>query len=352
MSASLLTAWERLAERTVEIEGVELQRLEQAVSTGFTRVTTLIKPFGRGEEGVGEDVSYTAEDHDHLTLPDLTGTATLGELCERVGAADLFTEKPGMDVARNYRRWAVESALVDLTLRQHGLSFAQAVDREPKPVTFVVSTRLGDPSTATPVRRLLELYPGLRFKLDPALDWTDELIAELFKTGAVAVADLKGFYRGTPVDLPADPDLYGRVAEGLPGAWIEDPDLTPEVWPVLEPHFDRVTWDAPIHSVRDVEKLPFPVKCLNVKPSRFGSVEELLRFYDHCEQHGIELYGGGQFELGPGRGHIQYLASLFHPDSPNDVAPGAFNEPEPGAGLPTSPLPVGAAPTGFRWSQA
>src|SRR3954466_7490991 len=105
MALSLVTAWERLAERTVDVEGVELQRLEQAVSTGFTRVTTLIKPFGRGEEAGGEDVSYNAEDHDPLTLPDLTGTATLGELCERVGAADLFTEKPGMDVARNYRRW-------------------------------------------------------------------------------------------------------------------------------------------------------------------------------------------------------------------------------------------------------
>src|SRR5690242_8389693 len=87
MGTSLLTAWERLADRTVTIEGVELQRLEQDVSTGFTRVTTLIKPHGRGEEGVGEDVSYTAADHDALTLPDLTGEATLGELCERVGAA-------------------------------------------------------------------------------------------------------------------------------------------------------------------------------------------------------------------------------------------------------------------------
>ena len=27
------------------------------------------------------------------------------------------------------------------------------------------------------------------------------------------------------------------------------------------------------------------------------------------------------FELGPGRGQLQYLASLFHPDGPNDLAP-------------------------------
>ena len=62
------------------------------------------------------------------------------------------------------------------------------------------------------------------------------------------------------------------------------------------------------------------------------------------------MYGGGQFELGPGRGQIQYLASLFHPDGPNDVAPGGFNEPEVPPGLPSSPLPVAVEPTGFRWT--
>jgi hypothetical protein len=39
-----------------------------------------------------------------------------------------------------------------------------------------------------------------------------------------------------------------------------------------------------------------------------------------------------------GRDQIQHLASLFHPDAPNDVAPGAYNDPQPRAGLPVSPL--------------
>ena len=50
-----------------------------------------------------------------------------------------------------------------------------------------------------------------------------------------------------------------------------------------------------------------------------------------------------------GRGHIQYLASLFHPDTPNDVAPGGYNHPDTPAGLPTTPLQPAAEPTGFRW---
>ena len=83
---------------------------------------------------------------------------------------------------------------------------------------------------------------------------------------------------------------------------------------MLEPHRDRVTWDAIIHSVEDIEALLWPPRTVNVKPSRFGSVERLFAAYDYCEARGIGAYGGGQWELGPGRGHIQLLAALNHPD--------------------------------------
>ena len=112
---------------------------------------------------------------------------------------------------------------------------------------------------------------------------------------------------------------------------------------------DRVTWDAPIHSLEDAERLPFPPKCLNVKPSRFATVRKLFDFYDWCEARGVAMYGGGQFELGVGRTQIQELASLFHPDAPNDVAPSVFNSPELPRNAPRSPLPppqaFGVAPT-------
>ena len=96
----------------------------------------------------------------------------------------------------------------------------------------------------------------------------------------------------------------------------------------------------------------FPPRVLNSKPSRFGGLQELLAFYDYCEADGIALYGGGMFELGPGRGQVQYLASLFHPDGPNDVAPREYNAPEPGPGLPPSPLEPAPEAVGFRWNEA
>ena len=93
--------------------------------------------------------------------------------------------------------------------------------------------------------------------------------------------------------------------------------------------------------------LPYPPRMVNVKPSRFGPIERLFATYEYCEREGIGAYGGGQWELGVGRGHIQLLASLFHPDTPNDVAPGGYNAAEPPPALPASPLAVEPRATGF-----
>ena len=73
-------------------------------------------------------------------------------------------------------------------------------------------------------------------------------------------------------------------------------------------------------------------------------MRELLRTIEACEERGIRMYGGGQYELGPGRPQIQRLASVFYPDGPNDVAPSEYNEGGPRAGLPQSPLDPPAGP--------
>src|SRR6202035_3639350 len=147
-----------------------------------------------------------------------------------------------------------------------------------------------------------------------------------------------------------DPVLYQRVVDAFPDAWLEDPDVvTPASAEVLAAHHDRITWDAPIHSIADIEALPFPPRMVNIKPSRIGGLPALCATYDYCGACGIGAYGGGQFELGPGRGQAQYLASLFHPDTPNDLAPSDFNQNDPPPGLPASPLEPVPAEIGFRW---
>jgi hypothetical protein len=331
-----MSLYDAVAELPLHVEGYELERHELPVSSGFTRVSTVIHLRGAGEEGVGEDVTYDAAQHPPPGDLPLAGEHTL----------DSFSGALEPHGFSDHRRWGFESAALDLALRQMGRSLADAVGREPRPVRFVVSKRF---DSIDVLRKLLDRYPGTRFKLDPTSNWSDELVAELAGLAGVDTVDLKGAYHGTMVDLPPDPVLYERVARAFPEAWIEDPALTDETEPVLEPYRDRITWDAPIHSVADVVSLPFQPRTLNVKPSRFGPVRELFAFYDHCAEHGIGLYGGGQFELGPGRGQVQYLASLFCPDAPNDVAPSGYNAIEPAGGLPVSPLEPTPAPTGFYW---
>ena len=144
--------------------------------------------------------------------------------------------------------------------------------------------------------------------------------------------------------------LYERVVDAFPDAWIEDPDVvTPETAAVLADHHDRITWDAPIHSIADIEALPFPPRMVNMKPSRIGGLAKLCATYDYCAERGIGAYGGGQFELGPGRGQAQYLASLFHPDTPNDLAPARLQPERPARRAAGEPAAAGAVRVGFRW---
>lgn len=348
-----MSLYARLARLRVEIERYELVPLELDVSAHWTRKTTTIRLLGGQQEGLGEDIGYRNEDQEAQqergpVLP-LAGEYTLDGFSRRLDGLELFPHPPEERGAALYRRWAYESAALDLALRQAGLSLAEALDLEVRPVNYVVSLGLGDPPSLDPIRRRLELYPDLRFKLDPNRNWGPELIEELRAAGVVDTLDLKGQYFGTFEGTAPDAELYRRVAEGFPRAWIEDPRLTAETRPVLAEHTERLSWDAPIHALSDLVTLESPPGAVNIKPSRIGFLSELFRIYEYCRARRLPMYGGGQFELGAGRGQIQHLAGLFHPNAANDVAPSAFNGADLPQGIPPSPLaPPGPEQTGFR----
>jgi L-alanine-DL-glutamate epimerase-like enolase superfamily enzyme len=365
MSEDARSLWARLSELPLQIERVALEPLSVRYSAEFERRTTVVHLHGSGEEGVGEDVIYdpdlhtlqplkAAPDHDSTQAGKehpLTGQLTLSSFSQRLASLDLFDGKAsGQDAYRRYRTWAYESAALDLALRQAGTTLHAALGISPQPLQFVVSLRLGEPASLDPLLRRLAIAPQMRFKLDPTPSWNEELVAQLVALEVVDSVDLKGCYEGTIVDNPANPELYRRVAEAFPHAWIEDPKLTPETEAVLKPHIHRVTWDAPIHEVADVQALAVKPRCINVKPSRIGRLQDLLAVYQHCEGNGIACYGGGQSELGPGRGQIQYLASMFHPHASNDVAPSGWNLPSPPTDLRGSPLRAAPEAIGFRWA--
>ena len=159
-----------------------------------------------------------------------------------------------------------------------GSSLAEALGREPRPVTFVVSLRLGEPAddrAGAPAARALP-DAALQARPDQRVDRRADRRAG--RDGAVDSVDFKGFYKGTVVDQPADPDLYRRVVEAFPGRLDRGPGAhRRDATRCSSRTSDRITWDAPIHSIADIEALPFPPKMVNVKPSRFGGAARAAR---------------------------------------------------------------------------
>lgn len=345
------SSWACLGGLGLRVEECRLEPHEQATTGGWTRLSTEVVLSGGGCEGRGEDVTYSARDQElfRAAAPDagLSGSFTLDSFASRLDGVELFPRAPEDPVYRLYRRWAFESAALDLALNQAGLRLDQLLDRSVQDLDFVVSLGLGEPPDPEALVRLRRRYPDVRFKVDLGLGWTRELVARMAALGGIGTVDFKGRYHGAYAGTPPDPQAYALVAELLPEAWIEDPSTDAASMQVLSGVLERVAWDAPIHSLADVLTSPFPPRCLNIKPSRFGMASELFRVYDYCAAKGIAMYGGGQFELASGRAQIQYLASLFHPAAPNDVAPAGFNASVLVEGLPSSPIPASQVPVGF-----
>jgi L-alanine-DL-glutamate epimerase-like enolase superfamily enzyme len=336
---------EAIFELPLVVEGYETELL----TSGYERKTMLLHLRGGGEEGLGEDVSaFDIEGLPPYSEPPelaLAGEWTVGTFCSHVGAHSLWTEEPAWEGFHRFRRWAFESAALDLALRQAGRSLPALLGREARPLRFVNSLGLGDPPELETFSKRLDAYPELRFKLDADARWSVELIDALAASGAVEIVDFKGRYGLEVADEAALARMYEHVLERFPDVLFEDPHDIPAIADLMASHATRISLDAPIREVADIGSL----RTINVKPSRIGSLRGLFAIYAHCEANGIAMYSGGMGELGVGRGQTQLLSSMFHPDSPNDIAPSAYNEPTLRAGLPASPLPA-PAPDGFRWA--
>lgn len=349
----------------VRIERVTTTQLELAGATSFTRVTTIVELHGDGQVGRGEDVSYSSETQAELpgmwkARADLAGDWTIGALAAYLDETGIHP--PGgkrMDDKAGYHRWAVESAALDLALRQRGSDLATLVGQRWRDVRVSLSMGLGSPPSLDTVRAWLERDPSTSFKLDASTEWTHETVAQLAELGAsVATVDLKALYGGDWIDNDYQPSLYEAIGHGLPSALIEDARLDPETLDALdEQSLMRLAWDYPITAPEDVPGIEGSTAtfsdlrpaAVNVKPSRFGSLERLLRTIALCDDEGLPCYAGGQFELGIGRTQVQAIASLCFPDAPNDCAPVMFHGAAPEADdVPLGPVRV-PEHVGFGW---
>ena len=344
--------WDRLKALPLRIDSVVYERRAARVSADWERVTTLVRLRGAGAEGLGEDVSPFKDESVtlHATQPELplAGDHTLGDFCAHLATLDQWATPPEWEPMRRWRNWGFESAALDLALNQAGHALHEVLEAEPRPVRFVNSLGLGDTPTFDPIARRLAAHPDLRFKLDFTAAWSPELIAEVAATQAVEIIDFKGRYQLEAPGLEELLAAYDRAIEAFPDALLEDGHEAPEVVERLRPQAHRISYDAPIQSAADLDALPIAPVAVNIKPCRVGDLRTLLDLYATCRERGLTMYGGGMGELDAGRGQIQLLASLFHPDGPNDTAPSGYNAETPAAELPDSPLAPKPAPTGFR----
>jgi hypothetical protein len=345
--------WPRLAALPLRVDGYELEVLSAEMANGMVRRTIQVRLHGAGHDGLSEDVSPFPDEAEPLrnALADLplAGEWTVGSFSDHLATLEQWPAPPEYDAAKLWRNWAYEAAALDLALRQAGRALHEVLEREPRPLTFVNSLGLGDPPSTDTIHRRLANHPEVRFKLDAAAAWTLAVCEDLAATGAIDVVDFKGQYGMEVEDAEALGAMYERVVATFPDAILEDPHDLPEVAGPLAPHTGRVSYDAPIHSVADLATTPVnPIHTVNIKPCRTGGLRALLDLYAHCDAAGIRMYGGGMGENGVARGQIQLLASIFHPDGPNDVAPSGFNQADPHADLPSSPLPPRPEATGFR----
>jgi hypothetical protein len=334
----------------------------------FARTTTLVHLHGGGATGTGEDIAYSAETQsvlpDWYAAFDIAGSWTLGNLSAHFDTLDVgpardvhSDDKPG------FQRWAVESAALDLALRQAGTDLATLAGLAWAPVEVSLSMGLGDQADTAKLEGWLARDPAVTFKLDTSPQWTDDVVAQLTQLprGAISTVDFKGLYVGDWTTHPApDPEQYRRVAQQLPDALIEDAQLTVDVRAALTQvgALDRLTWDYPITTPSTVPGLDGSTAkfsdmrpgAINIKPSRSGAIDVLLATIEACDNAGLPCYSGGQFELGVGRTQVQTIASLCFPDGPNDCAPAMFHGATPERlEAVTGPVTPPAGHIGFGW---
>src|SRR5213076_3357039 len=179
--------WARLARLPLVVEGCEYERLHAVLAYEFDRITTHVRLVGLGVDGLGEDVSVFREDGTalHETRPalPLEGEWTLAGFCEHLATLGLWPEPPEWEGALRFRRWAFESAALDLALRQAGHSLHDVLGLEPQRVRFVNSLGLGKEPSIEPVRRRLARSPGVLFKLDAEATWPPALVDAVAATG-------------------------------------------------------------------------------------------------------------------------------------------------------------------------
>ncbi len=321
------SAWDRLRALPLHVESYEFERRSATYRPTFERVTTLVRLRGDGAEGLGEDVSpFEGEDDTlHVTAPELplTGEWTLESFSDQLAELDLWPVPPHWHAAVPLAQLGVRVRRARPRAQPGGPSRCTRPSAASR-ARCASSTRSGSasrrPSTRSARRLERPSRPALQARRHARL---------------VAGADRRGGRHRRRRDRRLQGPLRPRDRRaaraaghvrardrGVPGRAARGRARPARGHRAARGRGDRISYDSPIYGVADLDTTPLPPQAVNIKPCRVGDVRSLLEVYAAVEERGLITYGGGMGELDVGRGQIQLLASLFHPEGPNDVGAG------------------------------
>jgi L-alanine-DL-glutamate epimerase-like enolase superfamily enzyme len=251
------------------------------------RPSTVLEVSGDGQAGFGEHVAFSDEEQQAF-VHGVEGllVAASGRVAEIVRPSG-----PSM------QRAALESAVIDLAMRQAGLGLRELCGLAEGRLRWVSSFA----ACLDPAARARALAGEVKVDVDPR--W-DEAAMEALAGESVAILDFKE--GGTPA-------LATRLSAAFPTAIFEDP-------PLGGAHA-RVARDRSLVSATEVQAAVGRGEAINVKVPRLGGVLAALEALALAREGGVLAYFGGMFEVSPGREQARQLAALFCADAPNDLAP-------------------------------
>ncbi len=310
---------------------------------GGPRPSSVLRLTGAGQVGLGENVAFSPLEHEQFAgyasawLASVDRNAVL-----RVGSA-LGRE------GTFYERAALEAALIDLALRQAGLSLNDLTGKREARLRFVVSFAASQDPLRVAQRVRDEGFEGdLKVDVDPS--WDAETLRAVAREPGIAIFDFKG--KGVL-------DSARQLAELSQGSLLEDPPQGFEER-ATPAQLARVSRDASLVDRVAVARAVSRGESANLKAPRMGGPLELLRALDSVfEERGragrhrpetnllASVYLGGMFEVGVGRSQARQLAALYCADGPNDLAPNIAREHGPSARRANSPVSVRLDEVGF-----
>ncbi len=355
-----MSTFDRLAgAAAAQSTGTALEGLRAQVSSGFERLSTVVHLQGGGIEGVGEDVVYDAR----IMSP----CSRRGRCCTwralfagRVLRADRRARPlPGRARAR---RGVAAVPPLDVSQRRAGPGAApgrrarctRCLEREARPVTFVVSLRLGEPATLEPIRSRLAVYPTLRFKLDATNSWTSELIDGAGGDRSGRLDRLQGALQGERWSMSSpDPVLYRRGDRRLPrrlagGSRHRRRRDRRRAGRRARPHhlgrahpLDRRHRGAAVRAPDGQ-----PQALAHRGPAQAVCHLRLLRRARHRRLRGRPVRARSR-----ARARLSTWPRCFTPTRPTTWPPPASTSPSRVPACPPVPLPRPPSATGFRWGE-